>query len=339
MKKKEKNIVNLILAISLIIIGMTLVAYHLSDFINFRYFINSKNYNFQTDKLGHFGDFIGGFLGTILTGIATYLVYITYISQKQELELQRKLIAQQQFESTFFNMLSAHRELKNNLSFDETQGIYYKVINVHSQIKHNISLNTKNETLKGLDVFNMIIGDFKNLFSYSLEKIIHEIKRLDEHKLTDCFDYTFLKSLDFFLENYSSFTFELKDEVKELDRLNEAFKLIYKYYENQIGHYCRNVYHILKYIKENEKNNLLGNEHKTYKNYADIFQSQLSVDEQFLLFYNFIYFKDESDDETFSTVSLVNQYKFLENIGIENLILKKHEEFYNFIIKGSDRKI
>ena len=41
----------------------------------------------------------------------------------------------------------------------------------------------------------------------------------------------------------------------------------------------------------------------------------------------------------FWTINLVNHYDFLENIGIDNLISKKHELFYDFQIKGSNRII
>lgn len=57
------------------------------------------------------------------------------------------------------------------------------------------------------------------------------------------------------------------------------------------------------------------------------------------LFYNFIHFDKEIKDNTFWTINLVNHYKFLEKIEIENLILKEHELFYDYVIKGSDRII
>ena len=58
-----------------------------------------------------------------------------------------------------------------------------------------------------------------------------------------------------------------------------------------------------------------------------------------LLFYNFIYFDKEITNGSFGTVDLTNHYSFLENIGIDNLIEKEHELYYNFKIKGSDREI
>ena len=97
-----------------------------------------------------------------------------------------------------------------------------------------------------------------------------------------------------------------------------------------MSHYFRNIYHILKFITENEIQNKLD-----YQKYADILQSQLNDDELFLLFYNFIVFEDESKKE-FSTINICNNYHFLENLGHENLLnndLHNNKKFYNVDVK------
>lgn len=154
--------------------------------INFNYLTNSEEYIFHTDKLGHFGDFIGGFLGTILTGVATYFVYKTYVSQKDELEkqkeeliLNRQLIAQQQFESTFFNMLSVHRELKNSLILDESKSLFFETKTNYEILHYNLyeispdNSDTNQQEARrdkfskviknGIAVFEVIRNDNKNL--------------------------------------------------------------------------------------------------------------------------------------------------------------------------------
>lgn len=295
MKLKEKIIIAIISALSIVIIGFTLYAYWKNDFLNFTYFLG-------TDKLGHFGDFIGGFLGTILTGIATFLVYRTYVFQKQELEVQSKLIAQQQFENTFFNMLNVHRELKKNLSSEE--------ISKFGDFIQN------RELYDGLTTINYINTIYTKNYK--------DLKNSNHNRAGTLQNFK-LKQLDFELSKYS--------EKNEDNILRVCFTDLFKTHQNQISHYCRNVHHILKYIRENEKNETLGKDQKKYKNYASIFQSQLNVDEQFLLFYNFIHFNDK-ENGIYSTIKLVNHYTFLENIGIDNLLFKKHEEFYDFVIIG-----
>ena len=177
MNKSEKVFVSFISVISFIIIGITFISYNLSKLINFKYFVNSNEYIFHTDKLGHFGDFIGGFLGTLLTGIATYFVYKTYISQKDELEkqkeeliLNRQLIAQQQFESTFFNMLNVHRELKKEFKINIIERIT-NLTPIREELEPELIVNTIHPTtiinindFQGIDVLNFIRQEFEILF-------------------------------------------------------------------------------------------------------------------------------------------------------------------------------
>jgi hypothetical protein len=307
MKLKETIFGISISVISSVIIGLTLYAYWKNDFLNFNYFLG-------TDKLGHFGDFIGGFLGTILTGIATYFIYKTYISQKEELEkqkeellLNRQLIVQQQFESTFFNMLNVHRELKNSLKLKRDNCSNYKVYEGFF-IKEFESI----DIIEKIEVFSFLREQFKELYFY---------RGIEAGNLQN-------KTLDNLYKDL-----HVKNEREKIIYLNQ--KLFFKKYQNVISHYCRNIYQILKYIRENEKQETLGKKRTAYLKYTDIFQSQLNEDEQFLLFYNFIVFEDKNKKE-FSTINLVNHYQFLENLGHENLLNnEKHnnKNFYNFDIK------
>ncbi len=120
--------------------------------------LNFGTVNFE--NLGGYGSFIGGIVGTFLTIIATYYVYKTYHSQKKELKsqkkeliLQKQLIAQQQFESTFFNMLNVHRELKNNLKLNYLDFFY-------SPSEMDI-----NDVYTGVEVFEKISNDYIEIYN------------------------------------------------------------------------------------------------------------------------------------------------------------------------------
>lgn len=311
--------------------------YYVVTFLNNLFnelYINSRTTECH-EIYGYFGSYVGGVLGTIIGFITLFFVYITYTSQKKELILQRQLIAQQQFESTFFNMLNVHRELKNSLKLNKENNLF------------NGGLMYPNSDKIGVEVISKISNDFKKFYKsdFILKTLINEnnLNYLITKILNDEFD----KNDNLFKEledpnNPEIDKFDWDENNNSIEyqkkKINFFFKYLFKNYQNQISHYCRNVYHILKYIRENEENKTLGNDSKKYKNYANIFQSQLNVDEQFLLFYNFIQFNDK-ENGIYSTIKLVNHYKFLENIGIDNLIFKKHKEFYDFVIKGSDRKI
>ena len=353
----EKYFKEIIFSFSIIIILLTFISYCFNHSFGI-----GNNYELNTDKLGSFGDFVGGFLGTILTIIATIYIYQTFNAQKKSIEiqedqlknqkeelksqkteliLQRQLIAQQQFESSFFNMINVHRELKNGLKLDKENNLFYGGLIYPNSDKSGVEVISKisndfEQFYKSDFIFNTLISE--NNLNYLITKILTDEYDKNNNLFKELEDpdnpTQLLVEIDEFNwdENNNSIEYQKK-------KIYFFFKYLFKNYQNQISHYCRNVYHILKYIRENEKNETLGKDSKKYKNYANIFQSQLNVDEQFLLFYNFIHFDKETEDEIFWTINLVNHYKFLENIGIENLILKKHEEFYDFVIKGSDRKI
>ncbi len=69
----------------------------------------------KLDRYAGFGDFVGGVIGTLVAGVACWLVYKTYMSQKEELDETKKILSiqtnimeKQRFDSVFFHLLSIH---------------------------------------------------------------------------------------------------------------------------------------------------------------------------------------------------------------------------------------
>ncbi|KAF2518403.1 hypothetical protein E0W68_08720 [Flavobacterium salilacus subsp. salilacus] len=295
-------------------------------------------YDLDFDKLSGIGGFIGGMVGTYLTIIATFYIYKTFHyqkkelkSQKKELENQQLLISQQQFETTFFNLLNVHRELKKDIRFDERFSISYLVTKFYNDyfsgskydpktLKHETHTSANVFPLINNDLINVyrLHGENKNIIDRLISSSLYEIKK-------ELFD-----KLSYYSSKYSTVILQKGDEfdLNEKNKIHDLFEIIFFIYKNQISHYCRNVYHILKFIRENEEKE--QNSKEKYKQYADLFQSQLNVSEQVLLFYNFFHF-DNQEKGIYSTVNLVNHYSFLENVGIENLLNKVHTNFYNKI--------
>ena len=349
MKKSKKiPIEKLLFVIPILIILISFLILLFKGQLNFGT-INFKN-------LGGYGSFIGGLVGTFLTIIATYYIYKTYHSQKNQLKKQKKqlklqsvLIAQQQFESTFFNMLNVHRELKNNLStthkifwFTNDQIDFLKCTFATPNDEKDLIERTSSTRKKyGSDVFRNIRLDLIDLFNESI--ISKEIEFYNKSTLLkDLSEIKYLvnklaeyNNTSQFTSNFENIEIENSVDSEKEKEIKIRFKFIFEVYQDVISHYCRNVYHILRYIRENEQNETLGKNFKKYKNYANIFQSQLNVDEQFLLFYNFIYFNDIEKGD-YSTILLVNHYSFLENLGSNNLINEishNNKNFYSFDIK------
>ena len=101
MKKEKKEKKRIYLSVTLAIFGgLTIVwflfrGFFIEDFINPTGTIN-------LDKSAKFGDFIGGFVGSIFTLVGIVLLYETLYLQRKEFEESRKVFETQQFENKFF---------------------------------------------------------------------------------------------------------------------------------------------------------------------------------------------------------------------------------------------
>ncbi|MBF2709466.1 hypothetical protein [Flavobacterium soyangense] len=129
---KKKHWQQITLSIIIILIFIWLADYYNNLFNSI--FIDAKTTKYY-EIYGNFGSYLGGVLGTIIGFVTLILVYKTYSSQRKELKIQKELITQQQFESTFFNMLNVHRELKNGLKLNKENNFLFD--NNNLDIKNN----------------------------------------------------------------------------------------------------------------------------------------------------------------------------------------------------------
>jgi len=104
---KDKVIKNLTIAL-LIFVGVTLVYFIIATASDgYRIWIQDE---IDFAVTGQFGDFVGGFLGTIINGAAFYFLYLT-------LNEQRKSSLKQSFETKIYDLIHLHRENINELSY------------------------------------------------------------------------------------------------------------------------------------------------------------------------------------------------------------------------------
>jgi hypothetical protein len=95
---------------------------------------------------GQVGDFIGGFLGTIISAAAFYFLYLT-------LNEQRKSGVKQSFESRLYQLINLHRDNINELEYTK----FYK-----SKLEKSVSRK----------VFRVVVEEFMDCF--------HEVKRFEK---------------------------------------------------------------------------------------------------------------------------------------------------------------
>lgn len=248
-------------------------------------------------SLGTTGDFIGGFLGTIVSIFATYLIFITYSSQKKELKLQRDLFAQQQFETTFFNMINVHSELKKNLRLN----LKSKICNIEDYEEKNEDNSYSVSTYKKVIVTDYVGVDVFKLIRLDLEILINDIIEYD----VKTFGFRIIK------DEIRKSILKVKDQI-EKEKVIKVYEEVSQNYKSILYHYCRNSYHILKFIRRNELEH-----NKNLKSYADIFQSQLNSDELTILLYNFIWFSKNDQDDEFQPKELVKHFDLFQNADLK----------------------
>lgn len=227
-----KRITFWVFIISFIIILFTVIAYVINGFLN-------PSYILSTEKLGHFGDFVGGFVGVILTFLATVLIYLTYKSQTKELEQSRELFAKQSFENTFFNMLKVHQDLRKEISFDFFEKRIMHNTNEDQKVKDYRLIYDYSTKISGKAFFDFAQKDFTKLFSISDKppsRYTASAEIMKKHKD----------------KGYNPFA----DKHNYLEGIKFKYNIFWETYANYLGDYFRNIYHILKFISDEKKKKL-----------------------------------------------------------------------------------
>jgi hypothetical protein len=203
--------------------------------------------------LGPIGDFFAGSTVPLLTFAGFFLLVITTLMQKQELNLTRKEFRESQkiineqsktmklerFENTFFQWMSLHNEIVKGLTLKNpeipaTWGVEYKSGNFIGRE----ALPLYKEVLFSSLIHHNAYGQFRN-------------------------DISGLHQLLLYIRNeYSSF---------------------FNNHRQELGHYFRNLFRFIKFIEE-YNDEVISTKEKG--DYVDILRAQLSQDEQFLLLYN-----------------------------------------------------
>jgi len=204
---KRPRDLGLIISIGLLLIGL------ISIFIPFNIFdgINVGKFYIHIGKYNELGDFISGITAPFLSIAAFVLLYLTYSSQKKELQESRtilknqnELINKQQFENTFFNFINLHNQIVNQIEITITQ------------TSKTSKGTTENRTiLKGHDCFVRTYENFRLLYQH----LSANQAKMKTPIYPDKKDFINAVFIEFFKDRYSS-----------------------------LGHYYKNLYQIVRFV-------------------------------------------------------------------------------------------
>lgn len=231
--------------------------------------------------------FISGIVGVFFTITASFLLFLTLNYQREEFSKTQHTLATQQFETTFFNMLSMLNEIRGAIS-----GSFLVIPGRRDEYISNSFLSEFLSYLKSEYRMNLNISDQGKTLDRLLSKA-------SENKI---FNPT-----------------ELEMIQEEIDAL---YQKLYSIYQNQLGHYFRYIYNIIKFTIDNRQ------KEKDEKKYIDLLQAQLSNDELALIFYNALSRNGLNSSKKPQFKEWLEDYQFLENLNDESLIDRRHHVLY-----------
>jgi len=221
-----------------------------------------------------------------------FLLYLTLNVQQKQFEKTDSYIRQQQFETTFFNMLNVLTNIKKS--------IYYEYTSLAQNSLNEIHIK------KDQEFFYFALNDLKRLFNnyYNTLDSENQIKIIMEKVKSN----TPVNQLE-------------RDIIK--DDLNEIYLNFYEKYHSNLGHYFRYVFNLMKFAIERRKSD------KDEKDYIDLIQAQLTNDELSLIFYNAYSDNGLNRKKDYKFHEWLDKYNFFENLDDRSLLLREHHMLYD----------
>lgn len=291
---------------------------------------------------GQIGDFFGGVVGSLWALAGVFLYFSALKLQSDQLKTQmlemnqnKKLMSQQQFETTFFNLLSAQQTIKSNIK--------EKFFSVRVN-DNGYEYSSKEEG--GNDFFFRIRSELISIYESLNEKeykcwnqevqddffhIHNQAKQYEEYGGGEL-GKEYCRSLELSyvnrVYNIKQSNFEsLKEHYSVLEHCVYAYMKLFFRYENSLGHYCRHLYNIVKFLDKywtDELESVKGSNDEVEKKkiddrmkmYLAFIHSSLSTAELTVLFYNCLLFPKAE--------ALFVKYNLLENLMSERLICSEH---------------
>lgn len=281
-------------------------------------------FDIDYSETGEIGDTIGGITGpfiaiaaAILTFVAFWVQYVANENQKKSLEKQEKDLAQERFETKFYNQIEI---LKSNIDelqigkstkgrkafislFNELKFIYH-VVNNHYQKNFlpNLQIEISEEARYNIAylIFFFGIGENSTVLVRSL---------LSENQLL-----FFENAATAVQGNQTQWRIERQNGMSiAVDTDELPFTLDIRYlpgngHTSKLSHYIRHLFQTVKFVHEAD-DKVISQEMKY--NYLTILRSQLSPHEQLFIYYNAISILGKPWIEPFN---YINKYCIIKSI-------------------------
>lgn len=284
------------------VLGFTLFSFTVFDKAYF-----STSFQIDTDLASKFGDYFGGFIGTLFAITNTLLILVTLI--KQNLDNKKS-----QTGSNFFKMLDYHTENVKQLN-----------------ISH-IDPTKKEDKIEGRRAFVIFKLQLIELFGI-VNKIKNDLKlELGNEEIIDIvyvsFYYGIDKDWEKFTENKLS-RYKRGNEIAKLllEAKNSHPKKIGRTNQTSLSSYFRNLYNAVKLIDSDE---YLTTEEK--KQYIKILRAQLSNPELYVFFFNIV----SRFGKKWKENGYIETYELIKNIPLGYLGDYNPKDFFSMIYEEDE---
>lgn len=289
------------------------------------------------EQRANFGDKFG-FINSLFSGLALAVIIYSIILQQKELNLQRKELSDtrqefknQNFQTTFFNLIKTQQQIANEISTTIVNLKSYKTYSFYEAngrtffMRSRIEFKRIEEALKSPFV-NYTEWDEYDEHQNAPENEWEEEGLFKARKLAYTLKYYNINKQDW----------DNTQQLKDLELVKFIYGKFFNKFSHVYGHYFRHIYHILLFIdkSEEEKKALLERINEMQKvdyefyQYANFIQAQMTTPELFLTFYNSLSFPKFQ--------KLIIKYNLLENLHKEDLIHEKHNNVDGINLKSRE---
>lgn len=238
------------------------------------------------EKGGSVGDFIGGTLNPILTFLTFMALLITIVLQQKELAETRNELA-----ASARALEDQHASLDRQ-NFETT---FFQMLTLHNTIVNSIDLEWKNRQPK----------NYEDMSGDTLRRAVGR----------DCFKQ--------FFANYKQNYYEV-GELEEKQRLQEAYNRFWERRQQDLAHYYRYLYNVLRFVHEYE-----GISDKL--RYVKLLRAQLSDYELLMLFYTAL------NKNGLNYWVYIHDYELFDNLPLSMLIRQEHKQLYSDMSFGDPK--
>jgi hypothetical protein len=276
---------------------------------------------------GVFGDKFG-FTNSLFSALALAGIIYSILLQQKELNLQRQELSatrdefiDQNFQTTFFNLLKTQQQIANEL-----------IIKIYDLKDYKTQTL---QTFEGRKIFNISKDELIRIEKALKRETYVKYYEWSENDYEENQQISDWEEAELIKDRKSSYTinfygitkenWEKSKELNPIDLAKFTYAIFFNKFHFAIGHYFRHIYHILNFLEiteiekglskkvDIEKKKILSE----FQQFANFVQAQMSTPELFLLYYNSLSFP--------KLLKLLIKYKILENLPIEDLINVEHK--------------